>query len=105
MPQIVACAVVRGDPPEVFIAENEEALNWALALHLIAQTPGNTLQTDFRDSLRDALRDERWGDAVILWMERSGSDAVDVYGSHDLYVDRDIELGALELDFTPLFRD
>lgn len=34
MPDIVACAIVHDDPPEVFIAEDIETLNWILALKL-----------------------------------------------------------------------
>lgn len=35
MAQSVACAVVRDDPPQVFIAEDQDTLNWVLALRLI----------------------------------------------------------------------
>ena len=30
MPATVACAIVHDDPPEVFIAEDIETLNWIL---------------------------------------------------------------------------
>jgi len=82
MPRFVACAVVRDDPPQVFVAEDQDALNWVLALRLIARTPGAELPQDLRDGLRAALRAEQWGEAVALWMQ-----------------DRP------ELGFTPLFAD
>lgn len=103
MPKIVACAVVRDDPPQVFIAEDQDVLNWVLALELIARTPGRELPEELRGQLRAALRDERWGDAVELWM-RDRSE-VDVYPSFELYTARDVELASMELEFTPLFQD
>ena len=103
MPRSVACAVVRDDPPQVFIAEDQDALNWVLALQLIARTPGHELPEGLRDRLRQALLDEQWGDAVELWM--TSRPAVDVYPSYDLYMRRDVELAAQELQFTPLFAD
>ncbi len=103
MPRLVACAVVRDEPPQVFVAEDQETLNWVLALRLIARTPGRELPDDLRDSLRLALRDERWGDAVELWMEDRPE--VDVYPGFELYTRQDVELAAQELEFSPLFRD
>lgn len=103
MPQFVACAVVRDDPPQVFIAEHQEALNWVLALRLIARTPGQELPDDLREGLRQALRDEQWGAAVEMWMRNRPE--VDVYPSFELYTERDVEMAAHELEFTPLFQD
>jgi hypothetical protein len=103
MPKIVACAVVRDDPPTVYLAEDQDALNWVLALKLIAQTPGRELSGELRESLRGALRDEQWGTAVELFMRDHPE--VDVYSSFDLYTARDVEMAPLELPFTPLFED
>jgi hypothetical protein len=101
MPRTVAVAVVHDDPPQVFVAEDQDSLNWVLALKLIARTPGHGLSDDLRDALRDAQRHEQWGDAVRLWMEDGAE--VDVYPSFELYEPRDVELAAQELEFTPLF--
>lgn len=103
MPRAVACAVVRDDPPQVFVAEDQETLNWILALMLIAQTPSGDLPIELRGQLREALRDEQWGTAVELWMRQRPE--VDVYSSFDPYTSEDVELAAHELEFTPLFRD
>ena len=103
MARSVACAVVRDDPPRVFIAETQETLNWVLALRLIARVPGHELTPWLRDRLRTALREEQWGEAVELWMHNSPE--VDVYPSFELYTERDVELAAQELEFTPLFED
>ena len=77
MPKLVSYAVVRDDPPQVFVAEDQDTLNWVLALHLIARTPGRVLPERLRDQLRQALRDEQWGEAVELWMHDRAE--VDVY--------------------------
>jgi len=103
VPRTVACAVIRDDPPEVLIAEDQETLNWVLALHVIARTPGSTLPPDLRDRLRTALRNEQWGEAVRLWLDRHTE--VDVSESFGFYTARDVELASEELQFTPLFED
>jgi hypothetical protein len=100
----VACAVVRDDPPQVFIADDIETLNWVLALELIAHTPGSRVPLALRAPLRAALVDERWGDAVELWMQVHPG-AIDVYPSYDFYTPRDVDLAAEELQFKPLFED
>jgi hypothetical protein len=103
MPRFVACAVVRDNPPQVFIAEDQDTLNWVLALQLISRTRGSELPEGLRDQLRAALRDELWGDAVGLWMRNRPE--VDVYSTLEFYTADDVALAAQELEFTPLFED
>lgn len=104
MPRSVACAVIREDPPQVFVAEDLETLNWVLALELIARIPGREVPDTVRQPLRAALLGEQWGDAVALWMQvRPGE--VDVYPSYDFHTPRDVALAAQELQFSPLFQD
>ncbi len=104
MPRSVACAVVREDPPQVFVAEDIETLNWVLALKLIARMPGREVPETMLEPLRIALLDEQWGDAVSLWMRvRPGE--VDVYPSYDFHTPQDVALAAQELQFSPLFED
>jgi hypothetical protein len=100
----VACAVVRGDPPAVFVADDLDTLNWVLALRLIARLPGREVPDGLRERLREALLDERWGDAVTMWIDLNPG-GIDVYSSHDFFRPRDVELAADELQFTPLFED
>jgi hypothetical protein len=104
MSAVVAVAVVRDDPPRVFIAEDQETLNWVLALQLVARTRPADLDSSSTERLRTALLEEQWGEAVTIWMERFGRD-VDVYPSEDLYERADVEMGPDELQFSPLFRD
>lgn len=100
----VAIAIVRGPVPEVYIAEDQDTLNWVLALKMIATKPGNQLREGLRDTLREALLEERWGDAVFVWMQANDLE-IDVYSSETRYLASDVEMGAHELQFTPLFQD
>ena len=104
MPQFVACAVIRDDPPEVFVADDLDTLNWVLALKLIARTPGAEIDPEMRTRLRTALVQEQWGEAVELWM-RVHPGEIDVYPSYDFFTPGDVDLAAEELQFTPLFAD
>jgi hypothetical protein len=104
MSALVACAVVREDPPRVFVAQDLDTLNWVLACQLVAKTPGRDLLVGDRDALRAALVEHRWGDAVFAFIQRTGT-AVDVYESTDLFGPVDVEVGPLELQLTPLFND
>jgi hypothetical protein len=99
---LVACAVVRDDPPRVFVAADLETLNWVLACQLVAKTPGRDLLPGDRDALRVALTECRWGDAVFAFIDRTGI-AVDVYESTECFAPADVEVGPLELQLTPLF--
>ncbi len=98
----MACAVVRDDPPRVFVAEDLDTLNWVLACQLVAKTPGHELPAGERDALRLALQEQRWGDAVFAFIARTGI-AVDVYESTELHCAVDAAVGPLELQLTPLF--
>jgi hypothetical protein len=102
MGRLVACAVVRDDPPRVFVAEDLATLNWVLACQLVATTPGSDLPVGERDALRVALTERRWGDVVFAFINRTGI-AVDVYESTELFGPADLEVGPLELQLTPLF--
>src|SRR4051794_18080546 len=106
MPGQLAYAIIRDDPPRVIVAESIDVLHRALALLEIAQTPVSHLGTGGAEALREALLDERWGDAVVQWIEATGL-AVDVYDDLDVWTNETLseETAGLELQFTPLFRD
>src|SRR3984957_3218778 len=101
---VVACAVVRDDPPRIFVAEDLDTLNWVLACQLVAKTPGRDLPPGERAALRQAMREERWGDAVFAFIARTGT-AVDVYESTELHAAAEAAVGPLELQLTPLFAE
>ncbi len=102
MPQVVACAVVQGATPRVFVADDMETLNWVLALQVVGQTTRSAVPEDVGDQLRSALLEERWGDAVLRWIEHFDS-PIDVYSSHDFFVTSDVAMAPDELQFSPLF--
>jgi hypothetical protein len=101
---LVACAVVRDDPPRVFVAQDLDTLNWVLACQLVATMPGRDLPVGERDALRIALTEQRWGDAVFAFIDRTGIE-VDVYESTELFGPADVEVGPMELQLTPLFME
>lgn len=100
----VAIAIVRGDLPDVFVAEDMDVLHWVLALRWVAQADPSTMSEGTRDALREALLEERWADAVLTYMDHIGT-VVDVYPQHDFFTERHVTMGAQELQFRPLFRD
>lgn len=101
----VAVGLVRGEVPQVFLAENVEVLGRLLALQLVAPTPAAKLG-EAAKSLRQALLDERWGDAVLEWMSATGN-VVDGYDDEHVWTaDRlEREFADFELRLSPLFQD
>lgn len=99
-----AVAVVHGESPEVFLAEDIDALHWVLALEWVARADPAHLNEGLRDSLRRALMEERWADAVVDDMDHLGT-AVDVYTGEPVFDATKVSMGAHELQFRRLFRD
>jgi hypothetical protein len=102
----VAYAVVRSEPPDVYLADDVEVLARVLALQLVARTPPTSLEPDQARSLRKALLDERWADAIVEWIGITGME-VDVYTHLHIYTDTELpaDLLGAQLQFAPLFRD
>lgn len=105
----LAYAVVHGDTPDVYVAEDLDTLHRVLALEVVAVTPGATLSVARRDEIRAALPEDRWwGDAVVAWMEATDS-VIDVHGSGlqvwsaRRFAER--EITGLELQLRPLFKE
>lgn len=104
MPQFVAVAVVHSQPASVLIADDMHTMNWVLALRVVGTTSPSELRPDGLGRLRAALLQERWADAVTIWMKETGV-AIDVYPSEDLLQARDVDLAHTEMQFLPLFDD
>ena len=100
----LAYAVVRFDPPQVFVADDVDTLQWVLALQVVARTPAPVLDGATAASLRGALLAEEWGRAVFEWINATGT-PVDVYPEIEVYEARHVAMGPAELQFTPLFRE
>jgi hypothetical protein len=75
---LVSRAIVRDDPPRVFVAEDIDTINWVRACQLV--------------------------DAVLAFIARTGT-AVAVYSSTEFHGAADAAVGPLELQLTPLFTD
>lgn len=102
--QRVVYAVIHDDggEPEVLIAQDEEGLNQAVALELIASTAPHRLGFHLA-SIRDALMDGRWADALVEWMSATGL-TVDVYPDEPIRESvHDDESIKLELRLKPVF--
>ena len=103
-----AYAIVRTDAPEIFLAEDGDAISRALAIYLVAQLPAADVSSPARlREMREALLEERWADALLAWIDETGV-AVDVYDeptkvwSTD---ELDLDRASLEIRFAPLFAD
>ena len=101
---IVSYAVVRSDPPEVYLADDIDTLQWVLALHVVARTRPSDLTPGTAGVLREALLAEEWGQAVFEWINATDI-PVDVYPSIQVYDAEHVAMGPAELQFTPLFVD
>lgn len=101
-----ALAIVRGDEPRVFLAEDAEVLSRLLGWELVARTtPAAFTDAALLARVREALLQERWGDALVAWMEATGC-AVDVYeGWHKVWRadELDTERAAMEIRMAPIF--
>jgi hypothetical protein len=101
---VLSYAVVRSDPPEIYLADDIETLQWVLALKVVARTRATELPPGKADVLRRALLAEEWGQAVFEWINATDT-PVDVYPSIDVYEARHVAMGPAEMQFTPLFQD
>ncbi|MDG1198741.1 MAG: hypothetical protein P8R36_04465 [Actinomycetota bacterium] len=102
----VAYAVVRSEPPEVFLATDVEVLHRVLAAELVARAASGTFDMNELTELREALLEERWGDAVSRWIACSGIE-VDVYTHLHVYSSEDLppDLIGAQIQFSPLFQE
>ncbi|MEA2498613.1 MAG: hypothetical protein QOH26_1018 [Actinomycetota bacterium] len=103
----VAIAILRSDPSEAYIAEDVEVLSRVIALQIVARTPPDDIaDRQALETLRDALLQERWGEALALWIQHGG-DAVDVYDDVEVWTDEalDEDHAALEIRMAPIFGD
>ena len=99
----VAYAVVHTEPPSIFLADDIDVLHRVLALEVVARTDP-ALLGEAAPSIRDALLEERWGDAVVAWIRSVGT-GIDVYDGKSIYTADDLpaDLIGAQLQFTRLF--
>lgn len=104
-PGRVAVAIRRGEEPEVLLAEDVETLGRVLALRVVARAePGERAHAN--DAIREALLEQRWGDAVVEWMQSSG-EIIDAYPDEEVWTRAVLndETTAFELRMAPIFRN
>lgn len=101
-----AYAIVRGDEPRIVLAEDAAVISRALALTLAAQLPADKVSSPARlERIRSALLEERWGDALLEWIDETGT-AVDVYDeAPKVWTQNDLDLdkASLEIRLAPIF--
>ena len=103
-PGRVAVAIVRSDPPQVFLASDQDVLGRVLALQVVAQSRTADLAVEHVRDIRKALLAEEWAEAVSTWIAATG-EVVDAYPDEDIWTsDRiDAEVANLEIRMSPIF--
>jgi hypothetical protein len=99
-------AVVRSDPPQIFLASDDNVLSRVVALRVVARSDPTELPEGSVDRIREALLEERWGDAVVEWIGATG-EAVDGYPDEEVWTESrlDAETASLEIRLAPIFED
>jgi hypothetical protein len=100
----VATAVVHTEPASVYLADDIDTLHRLLALEVVGRTDPSLLAGSSA-VIREALLDERWGDAVVMWIRETGT-GIDVYTNNSVYTSDDLppDLIGAQLQFACLFR-
>ena len=101
----VATAVVHTEPSAVYLADDIDILHRVLALEVVARTDPEVLGTGAA-AIREALLEERWGDATVAWIRTTGI-GIDVYTNVSVYTDGDLpaDLVGAQLQFSRLFAE
>ncbi len=73
-----AVAIVKGDPPQVLLADTAAVMSRLVALHVVAASNPGDFSPEVLAALRTELVEERWADAVVTWMEATGT-FIDIY--------------------------
>lgn len=102
---IGAYAIRRSDPEQPpLLADSQETLNKIIALRWVGEW--RPPDDELAEPVRQAILEERWGDAVVGWMEATG-EVLDIYpfGLEVHHADDfpDDEFGP-RVQTTPLFR-
>lgn len=103
-PKSVGAYAIRRSEGDLLLADSEDTLNKVIALKWVAEWVPP--RKDLADVVRSALLEERWGEAVIVWMDATG-EVIDVFPSfleiHEAHDYPDEEFG-LRIQTSPLFR-
>lgn len=100
-----AVAIVQGDPPRVLLAESAGVMSRLVALEVVARFNPADLSPSHVATIRRALLEERWADAVVSWIEATGTfvdiyeEYVPIWTEHDL----DEEAASMEIRVSRIF--
>ena len=100
-----AYAIVKTDPPQLFLAENAAVMSRLIALQVVAREDPARLAPSRIGVIRDALLEERWADAVVGWMSATDT-FIDIYEEYVpvwTEVDLDADLAAMEIRMARIF--
>lgn len=105
-PGRVAVAVTREDPPRLIIAADDDVLSRAIATEVIAKEDPKAFKKPDLEAIRSALLEERWSDAVAIWIDTTQA-SVDVYPDEEVLQQEDltVEAAAFSIRFSRLFAD
>jgi len=98
-------AIVKGDPPRVLLAENASVVSRLVALQIVAGTDPARFEAGDLEDVRNALLEERWADAVLRWMETTGT-YIDVYEGYEpvwTEAELDEEFATMEIRVARIF--
>lgn len=96
---------MRGDPSRVFVADSDAVLSRLLAIELVARSRPESFNSETQlQTIRIALLDSRWGEAVALWMEATG-EIVDTHPDEVVRTAKGLDStgAALEISLAPIF--
>ncbi|MFQ5556352.1 MAG: hypothetical protein ACE5GB_02415 [Acidimicrobiales bacterium] len=102
-----AYAIVKTDPPRLFLAENAAVISRLIALMVVAHEEPARLAAGRAAVIRDALLEERWADAVVAWMSATDT-FIDIYEEYVRVwteLDLDAELASMEIRMARIFEE
>jgi len=102
-----AYAIVKTDPPQLFLAENAAVISRLIALRVVADEDPARFGPGRLSIVRDALLEQRWADAVVAWMSATDT-FIDIYEEFvPVWSERelDAEVAALEIQLARIFDD
>ena len=100
-----AYAIVKSDPPRLFLADNADVISRLIALKVVASADAAVFGAFRSTTVRAALLEERWADAVVMWMDATGTD-IDVYEEFVpvwTEADLDAEVASMEIRMSRIF--
>lgn len=100
-----AFAIVKGDPPQVLLAENAAVMSRLVALRIVAADDPTVFSATDLIRVRAALLEERWADAVLIWMETTET-FIDIYEEYVpvwTEADLDEEYASMEIRVSRIF--